>query len=191
MKHVVERCPSCGVEHEAPGDGRCEACGEALRPWCRRHGRDIGWLREPACPRCAAEAAHPAPAPRPPVRPAPVRAPVPPRPEAPVRPPPPPPTAWPGGRSPREILRGPAPSPALREKAEADAAARQGRSVSAFFTTAIGAVMGGWVLGWMLGLVMGGDPRDMAFFCAFVLGGGGIVVGMVRSAAAMMDDPPE
>jgi hypothetical protein len=68
-RHVVERCPSCGVEHEAPGDGTCEACGTALRHWCRVHGTEIGWLDEPACRLCAEEAARPpvpqpAPAPR-------------------------------------------------------------------------------------------------------------------------------
>ena len=65
MKHVVERCPRCGVEHEAPGDGTCEACGDALRPWCRVHGPASGWLDGPACPRCAEEAARPRPLPCP------------------------------------------------------------------------------------------------------------------------------
>lgn len=70
-RHVVERCPRCGVEHQAPGDGTCEACGGALRPWCRAHGAETGWLDGPACPQCADEAARsarvPCPAPALPV----------------------------------------------------------------------------------------------------------------------------
>lgn len=62
--HVVERCPSCGVEHDLSGAAECEACHTPLRPWCRRHSRDTGWLDGPACPRCAEEAA-PRPAPLP------------------------------------------------------------------------------------------------------------------------------
>ena len=58
MTHVVERCPSCGVEHDIDRADACEACHTPLRPWCRRHGREIGWLDGPACPRCAEEAAR-------------------------------------------------------------------------------------------------------------------------------------
>jgi hypothetical protein len=61
MTHVVERCPDCGVEHDVSPAGACEACHEPLRYWCRRHGRDAGWLAGPDCPRCAEEAARPAP----------------------------------------------------------------------------------------------------------------------------------
>jgi hypothetical protein len=61
MTHVVERCPSCGVEHEGLRVGACEACQAPLRYWCRRHGRDTGWLQDPACPRCVEEAALPRP----------------------------------------------------------------------------------------------------------------------------------
>lgn len=57
MTHVVERCPSCGVEHETPGDGTCEACGTPLRAWCRTHSRETGWLKGSACDRCAEEEA--------------------------------------------------------------------------------------------------------------------------------------
>lgn len=65
MIYVVERCPSCGLEHDVSEAGACEACHEPLRYWCRRHGRDAGWLAGPDCPRCAEEAARPAPPPRP------------------------------------------------------------------------------------------------------------------------------
>jgi hypothetical protein len=55
--HVVQRCPSCGVEHEGLQVGACEACSAPLRYWCPRHGRETGWLASSACPRCAEEAA--------------------------------------------------------------------------------------------------------------------------------------
>lgn len=57
MTHVVNRCPSCGVEHDASADSFCEACGTPLRAWCRAHSREAGWLDGPACDRCAKEAA--------------------------------------------------------------------------------------------------------------------------------------
>jgi hypothetical protein len=82
MTHVVERCPSCGVEHDVSADSLCEACDTPLRLWCSRHGRETGWLEAAGCPRCAEElarppAASPPPSPRPvrrPAAPAPVRA---------------------------------------------------------------------------------------------------------------------
>lgn len=68
-RHVVDRCPSCGVEHDVRMHA-CEACDTPLRPWCRVHGGEMGWLDGPACPRCA-EAAAPSPRPAPAI-PAPV-----------------------------------------------------------------------------------------------------------------------
>lgn len=70
-RHVVDRCPSCGVEHEVRADA-CEACDTPLRPWCRAHSREIGWLESPSCRRCDQEAARRTrpPPPRPPVAPA-------------------------------------------------------------------------------------------------------------------------
>jgi hypothetical protein len=70
-RHVVDRCPSCGVEHDVRVDA-CEACHTPLRYWCRAHGHETGWLKGPACARCAEEAAR-APAPAPPPTRAPVR----------------------------------------------------------------------------------------------------------------------
>lgn len=101
---VVERCPSCGVEHDVSDGGQCEACHAPLRYWCRRHGRETGWLAAAACPRCAAEAVRAAPAPPQPAAPAPA-------PAAPARPPRPAPrfVPTPPGRSLREI-RGEAPA---------------------------------------------------------------------------------
>lgn len=63
-RHVVERCPSCGVEHDVSADSLCEACDTPLRAWCRAHSRETGWLDGPACARCAKEdAPRPAAAP--------------------------------------------------------------------------------------------------------------------------------
>ncbi|HST62065.1 MAG TPA: hypothetical protein VLK84_25410 [Longimicrobium sp.] len=43
----------------------CEACGGALRYWCRRHSREIGWLESRKCHGCAEEKARPKPSRRP------------------------------------------------------------------------------------------------------------------------------
>ncbi|HEX6371905.1 MAG TPA: hypothetical protein VF006_23480 [Longimicrobium sp.] len=56
-RHVVERCPRCGVEHDLSADTTCEACDTPLRAWCRVHGHETGWLDGPACGRCAEDAA--------------------------------------------------------------------------------------------------------------------------------------
>ena len=58
MRHAVDRCPSCGVEHDVRVQ-ECEACDTPLRPWCRVHGSAMGWLDGPACPDCAEDAALP------------------------------------------------------------------------------------------------------------------------------------
>lgn len=63
MRRVVERCSACGVEHDHPVPA-CEACGGSVRPWCRAHSRDIGWLDGHACARCAEDAVRPAPRPQ-------------------------------------------------------------------------------------------------------------------------------
>jgi hypothetical protein len=65
MSKVVERCPSCGVEHDHPVY-ECEACGSAVRLWCRTHSREIGWLEGDVCPRCPPTAPRPRLAPPPP-----------------------------------------------------------------------------------------------------------------------------
>lgn len=56
-RHVVDRCPSCGVEHDLRVQ-ECEACDTPLRSWCRVHGEEIGWLDGPGCDRCAEDAAR-------------------------------------------------------------------------------------------------------------------------------------
>jgi hypothetical protein len=77
MTRVVERCATCGVEHEARVD-ECEACGGALRYWCRSHSRALGWLQTAECHGCVEETARlaPRPAPAPPRTPAPRKAPA-------------------------------------------------------------------------------------------------------------------
>jgi hypothetical protein len=97
---VVERCTSCGVEHEASHVGPCEVCGGELRYWCARHRGDAGWLEGPECPLCAREtAARRAPPPPPPA----------PAPRVERRPSTRSPTRAPAGlpprRDPREVLR--------------------------------------------------------------------------------------
>jgi hypothetical protein len=57
IRHVVDRCPSCGVEHEVRTHA-CEACDTPLRAWCRMHSHETGWLEGPGCRRCAQEAAR-------------------------------------------------------------------------------------------------------------------------------------
>ncbi|HEX5872318.1 MAG TPA: hypothetical protein VFY65_17940, partial [Longimicrobium sp.] len=57
MNPIVERCPSCGVEHDHRVD-ECEACGTAVRHWCRTHSREFGWLAGPICDRCDEEEAR-------------------------------------------------------------------------------------------------------------------------------------
>ena len=82
MTRIVERCPNCGVEHDVAEVGECEACGSALRYWCRTHSREIGWLEGGECPRCPPGTARikPRPAPAAP------RATAPPPPAIPVAP---------------------------------------------------------------------------------------------------------
>lgn len=75
MSKVVDRCPSCGVEHDHPVY-ECEACGSDVRFWCRTHSRDIGWLETDVCPRCPPTAARPRP-PRPVAAPPPAASPAP------------------------------------------------------------------------------------------------------------------
>jgi hypothetical protein len=118
VKRVVERCPTCGVEHETLGDGTCEACGTPLRVWCRTHSREIGWLAGDECPRCPPAHAHVgprgravahAPAPEPAVSPAPPPSVDATRPAYRVTEPPPPPAA------PVVSPAAPTPSPAAAE----------------------------------------------------------------------------
>src|SRR5687768_6042520 len=89
MKRIVERCPTCGVEHETDA-AACEACGAPLRHWCRTHSRELGWLDDAYCIRCETEEARRTGRP---VRPRPPVAAAPPPPPVPATLPPPPPAA--------------------------------------------------------------------------------------------------
>lgn len=181
MKRVVERCPNCGVEHDDPVGGECEVCGTQLRYWCRVHGPEIGFMDTAACPRCAAEAARPAPPPRAPVPPPPTRveADAPPRTVPPARRPRPRST-W-GGRDPHDVLR---------EGAEdlapyAEAGARfAGRLLRAFFTlvrTVIGWALLGAIAAGVYAAYVGADVFYTAAFGAMVGGGFGLVIGGLRA----------
>ncbi len=68
MTRVIQRCCTCGLEHDDPVS-ECEACLGALRYWCRAHSGEIGWLDGAACRRCAEEKVRPMPR----LAPAPVR----------------------------------------------------------------------------------------------------------------------
>jgi hypothetical protein len=168
--HVVGRCPSCGVEHES-GGGDCEACGTPLRSWCRRHGRDVGWLAVSACPRCDEEAARPLAAPR--ARVAPSAAPPPATPER--------PSSWPGGRSPREILRGaarePPPEPAPKDV----------QDLSYEVGGALGLGCVGWIAGMFLGVlasvVTGADVLLTGRIGGLLFGLAGLMVGIIHILA--------
>lgn len=183
MSQVVERCPSCGVEHES-GGGCCEACGAALRPWCRRHGRETGWLPGPDCPRCAQEAA------RPPAARARATAPAPPPSAATSGPFPPEPSPWPG-RSPREILRG-GPTPREPAKPAVHASPDPVRKVDQnSISYAIGEVLGTGLVGWIIGAVLGLAAGLLMGENAILVGraGGqlfglaGLVVGLIQTIA--------
>jgi hypothetical protein len=174
MKHVVERCPSCGVEHEKPGDGACEACGETLRSWCRLHGREAGWLSGPACHRCAEEAARPAPAPAPPV----------------ARPAPAPPMLHPLAERPPFPHPIPADRPARRRvlaPAEPDApppsvlASMQGRLLAVALLAFIG-WQAGVVAGAIYGFNQGGGVEPTAGEWGWAGGAIGLLAGLLGAA---------
>lgn len=167
MKRVVERCPSCGVEHDHVADG-CEACGSALRYWCRTHSREIGWLDADVCPRCppvAGRAAQPRAASAPPTPTIPAPSPAKwrrtmaaPPPAVPVAAPPP---AVPVAE-PTPVVVSPAPAPSVEPAAEAEnrvakEPAAQGpfvRLVNAVLTLLQGAIAGG-LLGMGAGAIYG------------------------------------
>jgi hypothetical protein len=53
MSDLVERCPDCGADHTRPG--ACGTCRSTLRPWCKRHSPEHGWLESSNCARCNEE----------------------------------------------------------------------------------------------------------------------------------------
>jgi hypothetical protein len=185
VKRVIERCPNCGVEHDNPVGGECEVCGTQLRYWCRVHGPEIGFMDTAACPRCAAEAARPAPPPRAPApppsaapprprRPSPTRmeADLPPRTVPPPRRPP-----W-GGRDPHVVIRDGA------EDLAPIAAAGAVRLVRAFFAlvrSVIGWGIFGGIAGGVYASYVGADVVYSAAFGVMVAGIAGLIVGGLRA----------
>jgi hypothetical protein len=156
-RHVVERCPRCGVEHDARA-GECEACQTPLRYWCRAHGRETGWLDGPACARCAQETARPAPRRRAAALPC------------------------PDFSSAAAGVAPPAATPAPREKVPADAARRPARAYGpaghafVMFLILLMAAGGGALAGVVLGFALTG-PEILAV-TALRWGIGGGVAGL-------------
>jgi hypothetical protein len=211
MKRVIERCPNCGVEHDDPKGGACEVCGTQLRYWCRLHGKQIGFLDSPACPRCAAEAARPVPPPRPPAAPPPPReVPPAPRPRRPAHPEPPmpsrvepaPPWAaepstrrprpW-GGRDPGVVMREGAEDLAPYAAAGATFAVRLMLAVFAVVRSVIGWGLLGALGGFFYASSTGGqlDPLWTAAFGAMVGGGVGLLFGAIRALRILFAPPPD
>ena len=153
MTRIVERCPSCGVEHDVAEVGECEACGSPLRYWCRTHSREIGWLEGADCPRCPPGTARvkPRPAAPPSTRPA---APAVPRATATAAAPPPPaappitartppPVPLPAAPSPAPVLEDPRlESTVHRRVKEAPGQGTFVRLVNAVLTTLQGGILG-------------------------------------------------
>jgi hypothetical protein len=196
VKRVIERCPNCGVEHDDPVGGQCEVCGTRLRYWCRVHGPEIGFMDTAACPRCAVEAARPAPPPR---------APVPPPSRAPRRPAPtPPPTRveadevpgwdvppprrrspW-GGREPRVVIRDGAEDLA---PIAAEGAVRLLRAFFTFVRTVIGWTMFGALAGGVYAYAVGADVIYSALFGGMVGGIAGLILGGLRALLILFSPP--
>lgn len=190
MKRVIERCPNCGVEHDDPKGGACEVCGTPLRFWCRVHSKEIGWLDAPACPRCAEEAARPAPPPHPapappPRRPARTRVEA----DAPVRREPRP-RPW-GGRDAGTVVRDHAEDLAPYAAAGATMAVRMVRALFAL----VGSVIVWGLLG-ALGGVLYAQVMDMwqevlwtALFGVMAGGLLGLAVGAIRALRILFAAP--
>ena len=201
MKRVIERCPNCGVEHDDPVGGECEVCGTQLRYWCRVHGPEIGFMDAAACPRCAAEAARPAPPPRapvpPPARPRrPAPAPEPTRVDAddgvvwvPV---PPPrrtrPPRW-GGRDPHVVIRDGAEDLAPYAAAGAGFAVRLVRAFFAVLRAVIAWTLIGALAGGAFAFYGGGDVMYSALFGGMVGAGLGLLNGAVRALMILFSGP--
>ncbi|HEX6371903.1 MAG TPA: hypothetical protein VF006_23470 [Longimicrobium sp.] len=90
---------------------------------------------------------------------------------------------WPGGRSPREILRGPAPGGADGGFAHSPPA-REG--AAGVLSLALSGALYGMLAGWIVGVVFG--IGGLAGILATMLGLGGLMVGLIRAAAMSRDD---
>lgn len=192
-RHLVDRCPSCGVEHDAGGVRECEACGAALRLWCRAHSRETGWLSEPACARCAEEAArHAAPAPPPPREPAAARPavaappaaaevrPVPPRASPPAH------VLFPGGPAPGRPLReviGHGRPPAGPAGGGPENGSLIGGVLLVVLGTAVGGLLG--VIGGMISVAATPGSAEELTTWAFGGAGVGLLAGLGIALAAV------
>jgi hypothetical protein len=188
-RHVVERCPCCGVEHDVSVGSICEACETPLRAWCRTHSREAGWLDGSSCPHCAREAARRRPGSAP--RPTPTSAPRRPA-AAPARPPLPVPAA------PTPLLSRFA-GEATPGSGERDTFHATGASpadswgealTQVAVKTAFGAVAGA-VGGCVSALALGSDVAsiaDAAGAAAAMLGFAGFAIGTALGCAIVLDD---
>lgn len=105
---------------------------------------------------------------------------VPPGPSSAVPDPPPlEPSQWPGGRSPREILRGTPKSRAELGLPESPPPPGGGDVVS----LGCGGAIFGMLAGWVAGSVFGANPMGVSAMGATVMGLGGLMVGLVRAVA--------
>lgn len=214
MNRIVERCPSCGVEHDEPTH-ECEACGSPVRFWCRTHSREIGWLESDVCPRCPPSAARPrppkpvpprtvAPTPAPPAGAAAAsasrpylrfdRAPAP-AVEAPAAPPPAAPVPTPVAAAPMD------PAVPVETSAAAPAAARKRGPgpVARVFDGVLTAMWWGIVFalagigaGALIAYFMNDDIPTIAAAGGAIAGAGGVILGALAAIGrATKSNPPE
>lgn len=194
MKRVVERCPNCGVEHDHAQGGECEVCGTPLRYWCRVHGAEVGWLDEPVCPRCEAEAAEPVPR-RPSSPPAAAGPPPAPRrrerPAPPVRRgrPRPERSPWPEGGS-RDMTRGGVDDIRPYVVSGAGVALRLMRALFAVLRSVVVWGLLGGLAGGGFAFTQGGDPFWTALFGMMVGGGVGLFIGAIAAIRILFAPPP-
>ncbi|HEX2206563.1 MAG TPA: hypothetical protein VHG93_02715 [Longimicrobium sp.] len=172
MIRVVERCPACGVEHDHPTGGACEACHTPVRMWCRAHSGEIGWLRETPCPRCLEEATRSVPVSASPTLPA----------SAPPRHPAPRLTPTPPARLPRDAMAGTRPAPAGR-RGDTDETPLTGKQLlllagAGAFGLLVALV--GFAVLWETGVRYGDALAVLGLACVFA--GSLVALGMVVNA---------
>jgi hypothetical protein len=92
-------------------------------------------------------------------------------------------SSWPGGRSPREILRGP---PASRDGYAMDEPPPARGGSAGALSLAMGGAVFGMLVGWLAGAVFGIEGAAGIF--AAMLGLGGLMVGLIRVVAITRAD---
>jgi hypothetical protein len=176
-RHVVERCPCCGVEHDVSADSLCEACDTPLRAWCRTHSREFGWLDGESCPRCAREAApRVAPPPRENPSSAPRRPAV-----VPTRPLPPP-------RPPTREVLSKFDEPDVPHDRMASPQLPWGEALTQTAVMTAGGAVGGVVGGCITALAVSADVASMAGAAAAMLGFAGFAIGAALGCAIVLED---